>query len=333
MRLSNPASFFCRAARSFVALMTASTSLSFQARRAAGDSAVPSALAPAFDFSTSSSFSSASCRAEIVPIVFAVAAFARHNSICFLCSSHHWIARLTSPRFSSGGAVCDRERSFGRFRRSLVILDHPLNAVLRIATRANQILLRVIDFVLIQFFLRVRDVGLIFQRIFLISGGLRDRRVQLRDLRLRGRQPVLRLLQARLNFFRFRAQRWRMQRRIAQRGGECDVHFVIGQANRFRREFLFSRQRRQRRKLLRDFQRSLIDDLRLQATDSSRFRPTRQASARRASSARCGKFRTPPQSKAAPTPRPQSCERFSWLNTTGHSIMHTHHTNHRTVLQ
>ena len=49
------------------------------------------------------------------------------------------------------------------------------------------------------------------------------------------------------------AQRWRMQRRIAQRGGERDVNFVIGQANRFRREFLFSRQRRQRRKLLRDF--------------------------------------------------------------------------------
>src|SRR6202451_888186 len=156
---------------------------------------------------------------------------------------------------------CGSKRRFGRFGGSLVLFDDRLDAVLRIAARAQQVPLRVIYFILLQFDLRVRDIELILQRVLLIASGLRNRRVELRDLRLRRRQPVLRLLHPRLDFLRFGAQWRRMQSRVAQCSRERDVHFMIRQPYGLFRQLPLARQRHQRSELLRNFQRCLIDDL------------------------------------------------------------------------
>jgi hypothetical protein len=86
-----------------------------------------------------------------------------------------------------------------------VLFDHRLDAILWIAARADQILLRVIDLILIQFFLCVRNVELIFERIFLVTRRLFYRRFELFDLRLRSGQAVFGLLQPRLNLPSFRS--------------------------------------------------------------------------------------------------------------------------------
>ena len=173
MRLSRPASFFCRAARSFVALTTASASLSFHASRAAGDNAAPSAFAPAFDLSTSSSFSSASCRAESVPIVFAVAAFARRSNICFLCSVHHSIARLTKPRGSTvGGGVAARAVSVALVEASCSLTIAWMRSCGSPPARIRSCFASSTSSWSSS--CCVRNVELIFERIFLIAGGFCD---------------------------------------------------------------------------------------------------------------------------------------------------------------
>ncbi len=77
-----------------------------------------------------------------------------------------------------------RQSGFRSLRRSFVLFDHRLNAVLRIAAGTNQILLGVINFVLIKFLLRVRNFQLIVQRIFGFARGFRNGCGQLRYLRL-----------------------------------------------------------------------------------------------------------------------------------------------------
>ena len=127
---------------------------------------MPSALAPAFDFSV--------CKLFVESIVPRRKRSDRVRRRGLRAPQQHLLLVQLPPldrpvervRVFFRRSRRNRQRRFGRFGRSLVLLDHRLDAVLRIAARANQILLRVIDFVLIQFFLRVRDVGLIFQRIF-----------------------------------------------------------------------------------------------------------------------------------------------------------------------
>ena len=150
---------------------------------------MPSALAPAFDFSVFEFL--------LERVVPRRKRSDRVRRRCLRAPQQHLLLVQRPPlrRSVNQSAFFRRRRppqpsaASVALRRSLVLFDHRLDAILRIAARANQILLRVIDFILIQFLLRVRDVELIFQRIFLISGGLRDRCVELRDLRLLAVRP------------------------------------------------------------------------------------------------------------------------------------------------
>ncbi len=112
-------------------------------------------------------------------------------------------------------------------RRRFVFLHHRLYAVLRIATRTDQVLLRIIHFVLAQLQLRLGQIEPVVQRILLGSAGLSFRGRKLRDLRLFRRQSILRLLQPRLYLLCLGGQYGRMLGRVEHRKRKRQVHFLI----------------------------------------------------------------------------------------------------------
>src|SRR5580704_663061 len=126
------------------------------------------------------------------------------------------------------GSCSGGQRGFRRFGGALVVFYDGLNAILRVTSGADQVLLGVVNFVLIEFLLRVGNIELVVERVFFVAGGLGVRGGELRDLGLIAFESFLGFLEARLNFFRFRAERRRMQRGVAQGCGKADIEFVVG---------------------------------------------------------------------------------------------------------
>ena len=82
------------------------------------------------------------------------------------------------------GSCSGGQRSFGRFGGGLVVSYDGLNAVLRVASGADQILLGVVHFVLVEFLLRVGNIELVVEGVFLVAGGFGVRGGELRYLGL-----------------------------------------------------------------------------------------------------------------------------------------------------
>ena len=83
-------------------------------------------------------------------------------------------------------------------------------------------MLGVVNFVLVEFLLRFSNIELVVERVFFVAGGFGVRGGELRYWALIGFQGFFGFLQARLDFLRFRAERRRMQRGVAQRCGKAN---------------------------------------------------------------------------------------------------------------
>ncbi len=131
-----------------------------------------------------------------------------------------------------------------------MLLHHLLNALMQIAARVHQILVRLLHLILIELQLRLREVQLILERALLRSRRLRERAGELGDIRLVGLEQALRLLQADLDLLRLVAQNRRVRLDLPQCGGERDVEFVVGKLHRrFRNGSLVIRSGQQRQAL------------------------------------------------------------------------------------
>src|SRR5713226_3299270 len=80
-----------------------------------------------------------------------------------------------------------------------MLLHHLLDAVFRVTAGANQILLCIVDFVLVELQLRFGEVQLVIQYFLLVTGRFRCRIGKLRHQCLIDFQKPLRLLQARFD--------------------------------------------------------------------------------------------------------------------------------------
>jgi hypothetical protein len=109
-----------------------------------------------------------------------------------------------------------------------VLLQHRLDALMRIAARGGQILVFVVDFILVELELRLREVQLVLQRTALRIGSFRDIRRQAGHARFVRVQLFLQAGQPRIDLLRLRTQHRRMRLDPAQRCGERDIHLVIG---------------------------------------------------------------------------------------------------------
>ena len=125
-------------------------------------------------------------------------------------------------------ALCRDSRHI--MRRGLVLLNHLLDAILGIASRADQIPFRVVDFVFIQFDLSLHQFQLVSQFVLFVSGGFGFCGGQLLHARFVGFQVFFCLLQLRLNLFGFLGKGGRMFLDVMQRLSERQVYFIIGNA-------------------------------------------------------------------------------------------------------
>ena len=141
-----------------------------------------------------------------------------------------------------------------------MLLHHLLDAVFRVTAGANQVLLRVVDFALVELQLRFGEVQLVTQCFLLVTGRFRFRVGKLRHQRLIGFQKLLRLLQARFDLFGLGTQYGWILGGIAQSRGEGEIDFTIRQAQRFFRERPLFGSRCKLGELLRGLQRRLIDE-------------------------------------------------------------------------
>jgi len=108
-----------------------------------------------------------------------------------------------------------------------MFLRHRLNAVLQTAAGADQLLLPIIHFVLIQLQLRLGQFELVVQLILLGSAALGLGGRKLCDARLVRREGILRLLQPRLYLLRLGGQCGRMLRRVEYGQRERQIHLLI----------------------------------------------------------------------------------------------------------
>src|ERR1700683_5833230 len=111
-----------------------------------------------------------------------------------------------APLFGGRGSA--GQSRFGRFRGRIVIFHHRLDAVLRVSSGADQVLLGVVDLVLVELLLGVGDIKLVVERIFLVAGGFGVRGGELRHLRLVVCEGFLRFLKPVL-YFLFSSAQWR----------------------------------------------------------------------------------------------------------------------------
>ena len=69
------------------------------------------------------------------------------------------------------GSCSGGQRGFRRFGRGLVLFYDGLNAILRVASGADQVLLGVVNFVLIELLLRVSNIELVVEGVLFVAGG------------------------------------------------------------------------------------------------------------------------------------------------------------------
>ena len=142
-------------------------------------------------------------------------------------------------------------------------IDHGLDATLGIASRAEEVLFGIVYLILGQLQTRLGQLQLVIERILLGAAGFGVGGRELGDLRLLGSQIILGFLQASLNLLGVGAQDGRMLRRVEQRRGKGQVHFLIAKLQGSLREGLLFRGRRHLRQGLRGEERRLVDQRRL----------------------------------------------------------------------
>ncbi len=113
-----------------------------------------------------------------------------------------------------------------------MLLHHRFDLLARIAAGLDQILVGLIQFVLVQLQLRLREVQLVLNLVFLIGLGLRKRASELIDALLVGAEQSLGLGNACLNGRGVGIQGGRVCFGIVQRFGEGEVEFMVGDPQR-----------------------------------------------------------------------------------------------------
>ncbi len=113
----------------------------------------------------------------------------------------------------------------------VVFLHHRFDLLPRIAACLDQVLVGFVQFVLVQFQLRLREVQLVLDLVLLIGLGLRERGGEVIYALLVGAEQSLRLGDARLNGRGIGIQRGRVRFDIAKRFGEGQVEFMVGDSH------------------------------------------------------------------------------------------------------
>ena len=137
--------------------------------------------------------------------------------------------------------------------------DDRLNASLRVAARALQIPPRVIDLVLVERQLRLRQLEPVRQSLHGRRCSFGDSRRELGDLRLIRGGRAERLPELVVELRDLRGLRRLLSRRPPHGLGKRQIHFLVGEPQRVGGERPLLRRRRQAHQLLRRDERALID--------------------------------------------------------------------------
>jgi hypothetical protein len=113
-----------------------------------------------------------------------------------------------------------------------VLADHLVESRLRIATGADEVLLRVVDFVLVECGNRFRQLELLFQLFDVRRACLRHLRSQSLDGCLVGRECALRFLEPCVDLLRFGSGRRRPRCHAPHGSGEREVARFIRETER-----------------------------------------------------------------------------------------------------
>ena len=117
-------------------------------------------------------------------------------------------------------------------RRGVMLGDHLLHASLRIAAGSSEVRARVVDLVLVEGRLRLREIEAVGERLCRRRRCLRELRRELGDLRLVRGQAALRLLQLRVDLLCFGREHALLIRRLSHGLRERQIHLLVGVAQR-----------------------------------------------------------------------------------------------------
>ena len=121
----------------------------------------------------------------------------------------------------------------------IMFLHHRFDLLPRIAAGLDEVLVGFVQFILVQFQLRLRKVQLVLELVLLVGLGLCERRGELIYPLLVGAEQSLRFGDAPLNGRGIGTQCGRVRFDIAQRFGECQIEFMVGDSQRRLAERLF----------------------------------------------------------------------------------------------
>ena len=133
----------------------------------------------------------------------------------------------------------------------VMLLHHRFDLLPRIAACLDQVLVGLVQFVLVQFQLRLRKIQLVLDLVLLIGLGLRECGCEAIYLLLIGAEQSLRFGDARLNGRCLGIERGWVRFDIAKRFGEGQIQFMVGDSQRRLAERLLLGCDRQLRQALR----------------------------------------------------------------------------------
>jgi hypothetical protein len=122
--------------------------------------------------------------------------------------------------------------------RGVVLVDHALDATLRIASRSLEILVRVGELVFDQFLVALGEIELLVERFLLAFRRALDLFRQSRDFPGDFGLFLFALGNPIERVFDSRRRRNFLRGGLIQRGGEREIHFVIGLAKSLARQIL-----------------------------------------------------------------------------------------------
>ena len=154
----------------------------------------------------------------------------------------------------------------------VMLLFQRFDALLQISAGFDQVLVRFLQFILVQVELRLGNIQLVLQRVFLRLLGLCNSRNQFLDPLLIGVEQSLGLADAVFDLERIGAQRRRVRFHIAQCGREGEGERVVGDPQRRLSIGLFVGGFRQPRQPLRRRVGALIDQFRRRRGGGALFR-------------------------------------------------------------
>ncbi len=127
-----------------------------------------------------------------------------------------------------GGPRGGDGRRHARFHLRVVLLFQGFDSFLRVAAGLDQVLIRFLEFVLVQIELRPGEIQLVLQSVFLRLLGVRERAGQFGHSLLIRIEQALGSADSILDFQRIRTQRGRMRFDVAQRGREREGDCMVG---------------------------------------------------------------------------------------------------------